>query len=450
APIPPPARPSPSEPVELPIPGLRLLHLRRDELRRRGTRLLSGRRLLERLRALDAHFVVVDLGAGTTGPILDTFLGADISLFVTLPEPTAIENTYRFARAAFMRQLRTRLPEPGDRQRVEQALASAGGSLPPIDLVRQLEGRPSMPPPPPGSTALPAPSVGGVVRELLGEFRFRLVVNQARIRADLEIGDSLRSVARRRLGLCFDYLGYVDFDDTVWTCVRSRRPVLVESPGTKASRSMEKIARRVLAIASGKAAPPTFRNVPPESLHDLLEVDRGATDEEVRRAYKRAREIYAPDSLAVYGLFDAAGLETLQARLAEAYDVLLDPSRRRPYELSVFPIEPDADEGDAQEEERSEPLPAPPPITPETDFTGPLLRAVRESQGIDLRAVSERTKIGSAYLEALESDDFKSLPALVYVRGFVTEVAKFLRLDSEQVSRTYVRRYSRYLEERSR
>ena len=29
-----------------------------------------------------------------------------------------------------------------------------------------------------------------------------------------------------------DYLGYVDFDDTVWSCVRMLRPLLVESPGT--------------------------------------------------------------------------------------------------------------------------------------------------------------------------------------------------------------------------
>ena len=32
------------------------------------------------------------------------------------------------------------------------------------------------------------------------------------------------------------------------------------------------------------------------------------------------------------------------------------------------------------------------------------------------------------------------LPATVYVRGFVTELAKYLRLDPAQVQRTYLRR----------
>jgi flagellar biosynthesis protein FlhG len=38
----------------------------------------------------------------------------------------------------------------------------------------------------------------------------------------------------------------------------------------------------------------------------------------------------------------------------------------------------------------------------------------------------------------------------VYVRGFVTELAKFLRLDAAQVSRTYIRRYKRHIEERGK
>ena len=35
----------------------------------------------------------------------------------------------------------------------------------------------------------------------------------------------------------------------------------------------------------------------------------GATDEEIRRAYKRAKEVYDHDALCCYGLFDGAGLE---------------------------------------------------------------------------------------------------------------------------------------------
>ncbi|MBC7172540.1 MAG: helix-turn-helix domain-containing protein, partial [Polyangiaceae bacterium] len=76
--------------------------------------------------------------------------------------------------------------------------------------------------------------------------------------------------------------------------------------------------------------------------------------------------------------------------------------------------------------------------------------AVRESQSLDVAAISQRTKISPNYIEAIETDEYAALPALVYVRGFVTEIAKCLRLDAEQVSRTYVQRYRRYLEDRER
>ncbi len=125
--------------------------------------------------------------------------------------------------------------------------------------------------------------------------------------------------------------------------------------------------------------------------------------------------------------------------------MLLDPVRRRPYELSVFPPQSEAPNALADEPPPLGPAPPPPVITPETDFTGGLLRAVRESQGIRLRDVSRRTKIGMSFLKAIEEDDYANLPATVYIRGFVTELAKCLSLDPEHVARTYVRRAARAL-----
>ena len=285
------------------------------------------------------------------------------------------------------------------------------------------------------------------VRAWLEQLNPTVVLNQTRLRADLELGEAMRTAARRRLGVRIEYAGYIDYDDTVWTCVRNRRLLLVESPGTKASKSIEKIARRLLMIESGKRGRALLRTVPPESHHDLLEVDRGATDEEIRRAYKRMREIYAENALCCYGLFEPAELDQLRTRLEEAYDVLLDPARRRPYELSVFPAEP----GEEEQTPAVRPprdLPPPPDLTPDTEFHGGLLRAVREAQGVELNEIATRTKVSVGYLRAIEDDDFAALPAPVYVRGFVTELAKCLKLDPLQVSRTYVKRLRRYIEER--
>lgn len=434
-----PARPgaSPSligRPADTQVPGLRLLSSGLDE-GLRGRPSGSRQRMARAIHEAEADDAVIDLGACTSRAAIDAFLAADVALLVTLPEPTALESTYRFIRRAFLRHLRRSVRESERAHALMQRARELGGSPPPLDLWRSLEddGDP----------------LAEDVRAAMESFHPNLTINQTRLRADLELGEQVRSAARRRLGIGIEYLGHIESDDTVWSCVRARRLLLIESPGTKASKNVEKIARRLLAIHSGKRKPMT-RTVPPESHHDLLEVDRGATDEEVRRAFKRARDIYAPEALACYELFEERELEVLRGRLEEAYDVLLDPARRRPYELSVFPPSDEHDEPAPVRTEQTEPLPAPPALTPDTDYTGGLLRAVRESRGIALRDISARTKVGLTYLEAIESDDFGALPAPVYVRGFVTEVAKALKLDASQVARTYVRRYRRYLDERGK
>jgi flagellar biosynthesis protein FlhG len=435
APPPPPAEQSvadespmatTSHMIDVGLSGLRLMHAGLDEPLQGVLRRERRADLGAKIRELDADFVVLDLGIGLSQSLLDVWLDADLRLFVTVPEPTAVEGTFRFVRATFFRTLQRRLERQG--RLGDLTLLMMGGPHPaPTDLVKRLKGHP----------------LADEVEELIEDFDFRFVMNQARARSDLELGSAMASAARRRLGVRLGYMGYIDSDDAVLNSLRAGRPLLVESPGTKASRNIEKVARTLLAIHSGKRGSRYASGTPRHTHHDLLEVDRGATDEEVRRAYKRAKEVYAPGSLPTAGLFDSLGVELLRARLEEAHDVLLDPARRRPYELSVFPDAQAQELPDEEERLISRPRPPAPTITPETHFTGALLRAVRESQGVSLKEVSRHTKIGLNYLKAIEDDDDKVLPALVYVRGFVAEFAKYLSLDAKHVTRTYVRQFRR-------
>ena len=63
-----------------------------------------------------------------------------------------------------------------------------------------------------------------------------------------------------------------------------------------------------------------------------------------------------------------------------------------------------------------------------------------EGQPMTLEQIHRRTKISKTHLHALEEEAYDQLPAVVYVRGFVTELAKYLRLDPAHVQRTYMRR----------
>jgi flagellar biosynthesis protein FlhG len=282
----------------------------------------------------------------------------------------------------------------------------------------------------------------------LQRVRARLVVNQTRLRTDVELGPTMQTMVRRYLGLTLDYLGHIEQDDQAWLTARRRRPLLVDSPTAKSARNLERIVRRVAAVASSleqrlpEPAPSPDQRA---TLYDVLGVPRGASDEEVRRAYKRQRELFTFGSLPLVSLLDDAQVRAELGRIQEAYDTILDPVRRRSYNLSTFP------ETDEEEAPRPSRLPVSQEqlmlqaelareVHAETEFTGELLRKVRESQGVGLEEIASRTKITLAHLSALEEERYDELPAHVYVRGFVQQLARHLKLDSSQVAKTYLRR----------
>lgn len=426
--------------VDTTIPGLRLLPQVYGY--RSTTPLRPGRkaRWVKKLRQQEVDYVLLDLGSSTAHSSLDLFLTSDLGLLVCMPDPPSVEGAYRYCRALFLRRVRRSLLRDRFRLRLlDRALQSLPPLPAPLDVVRAL-------------TQFDSALAGSAARELRA-LRPRLVINGARARADTELGLAMRDMAERYLGVTIDYTGHIERDDTVWLSVSRRHPLLIDSPTTKSARNIERIARRVLALVARKdrEAPhfePVELTTPEPTLYDVLLTHRGASDEELRRAYKRLRDIYAEGSLPLTSLLSVKQLPKAQALIDEAHDTLLDPLRRRAYDISTFPEqshepEPKSAERDAAlEAERAllrEELAQ--ELSAETVFTGALLRKVRESQGIELRDISSRTKISVSYLQAIEDEQFGQLPAFVYLRGFVTELAKSLKLDVTQVTRTYLRRY---------
>lgn len=93
----------------------------------------------------------------------------------------------------------------------------------------------------------------------------------------------------------------------------------------------------------------------------------------------------------------------------------------------------------AREVTRSrEPRPKPIEVPPNAEFNGELLRQVRESLGLSLALLAERTRIAQRHLENVEADRYSSLPATVYLRGILMSLARELRLDPLAVSKSYL------------
>jgi cytoskeletal protein RodZ len=65
------------------------------------------------------------------------------------------------------------------------------------------------------------------------------------------------------------------------------------------------------------------------------------------------------------------------------------------------------------------------------------LRREREIRGISLKEISDATKISKRFLEQIEKNDYRTLPAPVFTRGFVREYARYLGLNAEEMVSRY-------------
>jgi hypothetical protein len=90
--------------------------------------------------------------------------------------------------------------------------------------------------------------------------------------------------------------------------------------------------------------------------------------------------------------------------------------------------------------EREVAAPREPPVAEGGEWTGEMLRRVRESRGLTVQQVAERTRITRHHLENIEQDRFPALPAPVYLRGIIMSLARELRLDGQKVARSYMER----------
>jgi flagellar biosynthesis protein FlhG len=222
--------------VPTPIKNLQIISGAQDELGIANLKQMHKNKILTKLNELEADYVLLDLGAGTTFNTLDFFIAADKGILVILPEPTSIENTYRFIKSVYHRRLKM-IEELLDIQPlINQAMNAkiSSGQSTPVDLVKRIvEINPEM---------------GMKLQREISKFRPQIIMNQIRNQQDIDIGFSIQSVCKRYFGVEMDYVGYLDYDSAVWQSVKKRRPLLMEFPNSRLVNNFDRIVHKLLEL----------------------------------------------------------------------------------------------------------------------------------------------------------------------------------------------------------
>jgi curved DNA-binding protein CbpA len=77
------------------------------------------------------------------------------------------------------------------------------------------------------------------------------------------------------------------------------------------------------------------------------------------------------------------------------------------------------------------------------EFSGEFLKRIREYKNVDIERLADMTKVSKMHIQNIEYENFSKLPAPVYVRGFVFQYAKCLKLSTDKVANSYVARMKR-------
>ncbi len=215
------------------IANLKLASGAHDVMGMANLNIVQQNKLVKAIRSLNVDYVLIDLGAGAAAYTLDLFLTADKGILVTAPEPTSVENTYRFVKTAFYRKLKTVIRQPEVKAFLEKITESKSEENPrtPAELVSEIS-----------DINIRA---GETLKYELATFNPKLVLNQVRTPSDVRIGFSMGQACRKYFGVNIGYVGFIEHDSLVIQSIRQRRPVILNAPDSGAASCIARVGQNI-------------------------------------------------------------------------------------------------------------------------------------------------------------------------------------------------------------
>lgn len=206
--------------------------------------------------------------------------------------------------------------------------------------------------------------------------------------------------------------------------------------------------------------------------YEALEVHPDALPLEIRRAYKKAFELYQQDSIASYSFFSEEERKEILSCIEQAYLTLINPESRAAYDRSLIALGL-LEEGKRYRDKTHEPItiydlkktrvdsrsrakrsdelksraaqnPAIHDILTQDALAGSDLQEVRTNLQVSLEEIAEKTNIRIDILRAIEKGNLDGLPPLVYLKGFLKSYVRYLELDENIIVNAYLKNIGRH------
>ena len=190
-------------------------------------------KVLNNIKKLKYRYILLDLGPGTSFNILDFFLISHCGILITSPEPTSIENTYRFTKGLLFRYLRKTISKKVVRSIIDNGIRQRNGhkfeSI--FDLLETIETI--------------EPGLGDAISHYLSTLDIKLIVNQARTSQDRSIGQKMAIATKKYFGIPIDFLGNVSYDNKVSKGLLQKKPLMTYLPHSRVFNELTEITQKI-------------------------------------------------------------------------------------------------------------------------------------------------------------------------------------------------------------
>lgn len=192
-------------------------------------------KLMTHLSRLDADYVVLDLGAGTSFNVLDFFLIAHKKIIVLTPEPTSIQNAYIFVRNAVYRKL-SRLSSKNPSLQALIKIAMDPKNVLRIRTIKELFQF---------IEESDEKNIIEVLKKEIGDIHLGVVTNMVKNEKEENAGRIVQIVAEKYLTIPSTDLGCVSYDNHIRKMVSDMVPLINLDQSSQAFGNVYEIANKL-------------------------------------------------------------------------------------------------------------------------------------------------------------------------------------------------------------
>ncbi|MFB3850981.1 MAG: helix-turn-helix domain-containing protein [Acidobacteriota bacterium] len=402
---------------------------------------LLKQKILTDLKNLPYEYIIMDCGSGTSNDSLDFALSSDFLVVVVSPNPLAIEPFYRYIRALLHRLLMLSL-----NKKKYQALKNKIDPFSPLKGLFELEET--------------TESDINDIEKALSEKKLGFVFTKT-TEKDVRLGSQIENIIKKFFKIEVPFLGNIDWDQIAEQALLSLEPISKNHPICQYSLSVEKIVNKITKM---QEEPIKIVEIKPQkkdfaTAYEILEISPNAHPKEIQSAYQRKLEIYSDNSFATIGLMTKEEKEKERDFLEQNYKLLINSQSRQKYDEELISKniikeeERISDYKDIQEQprifqeaeesysENGKEGEAKNDISEITYYDGASLRKIRQAMKISVEEIVSETNIRSWYIQSIEEERYDALPARIYLKGFLKQIAMYLKISPEKVLRDYLERY---------